>query len=182
MNKSIKDTLKLLEKTQKTFWNISPTTGQFLNRLILNIEAKKIFEIGTSNGFSGIWMASALKETGGHLYTIESHKKRFALASSNFKKAKIEKHITQIQGHAPEDIPKSPKFYDLIFLDATKYEHIDYLKTLIPHTKKRTIIISDNIHSHKKELATFIKKLKNLKGWKSEELSIGTGLLISQKD
>ena len=182
MNKQIKNTLATLKKTHKKYWNISTETGQFLNLFIKDRKCKKILEIGTSNGYSGIWITEALKKTKGHLYTIESHKERFTLATQNFKKAGLSKHITQIPGHAPEDIPKTPKFYDLIFLDATKYEHIDYLKTLIPHTKKGTVIISDNINSHKKDLSPYIKKINSLKNWQSIELTLGTGLLISFKN
>jgi caffeoyl-CoA O-methyltransferase len=123
-----------------------------------------------------------------HLYTIESHKKlRFHLATENFKKAKLTKHITQILGHAPDVIPPKPKYFDLIFLDATKYEHTDYLKAILPRTKKGSIIITDNAISHKKELSPYFEAAKVLetktvaktKLLKNFLLPIGSGLFIS---
>jgi predicted O-methyltransferase YrrM len=180
MKKSIQSLLLNLEKTRQKYWNIPRETGQFLNSLIKTQKIKQVFEIGTSNGYSGIWMAEALQQTKGQLTTIESHKKhRFTEAQKNFKKAKLTPYITQILGHAPEDIPKKPKHFDLIFLDATKYEHIDYLKILLPRTKKGSIIITDNIDTHKKELTPYIKKIQSQKNFRSHHLPLGTGLLLS---
>lgn len=211
MNKSIKSLLSSLEKTRHLFWNISKETGLFLNQIIRANNIKTVLEIGTSNGVSGIWIAEALaanaKKTTKqnrkptkinskkfHLYTIESHKKlRFNLATKNFAKAKLTPYITQILGHAPDVIPKTPKYFDLIFLDATKYEHPDYLKAILPRTRKNSIIITDNAISHKKELAPYFKTAKEIakrrasvlsssKSLKNFLLPLGSGLFISIRE
>lgn len=174
--------LKELEKTREKYWNISPETGLFFNLLIKERKYLTVLEIGTSNGYSGIWLASALKATKGHLYTIESHKKeRFHLAAENFKKAKLTKHITQILGHAPEAIPAKPRFFDLAFFDATKYEHIDYFNALKNRIKKGGMIITDNINSHEKELTEYLKAVKKNPDFLSIKLNLGTGLLLSYR-
>jgi predicted O-methyltransferase YrrM len=199
MNRKIKSLLSSLEKTRHLFWNISKETGLFLNQIIRVTNTKTVLEIGTSNGYSGIWIAEALMQNSKksatkitkskpkpisktfRLYTIESHKKlRFNLATENFKKAKLTPFITQILGHAPDVIPPKPAKFDLIFLDATKYEHPDYLKAILPRTHKGSIIITDNAISHKKELAPYIKNLKKLKNFETNLLDIGAGLLITQ--
>jgi len=173
-------TLKSLQKTIDTYWNIGEHSGQFLNLLIKSLNCKTVLEIGTSNGYSGIWMAEALAKNKGLLYTMESHKKeRFGLAKKNFEKAKLTKNITQILGHAPEAIPSTPKFFDLILMDATKHEYCDYLEALAFRTKKNTIIIADNIISHKKELKSFTQKISALKNFESFTFNIGKGLLIA---
>lgn len=180
MKNSFFTTLKSLQKTIDIYWNIGEHSGQFLNLLIKTFKSKKVLEIGTSNGYSGIWIAEALAENKGHLYTIESHKKeRFGLATNNFKKAKLSKNITQILGHAPEAIPSFPKFFDLILMDATKYEYCDYLNALISRTKKNSIIIADNIISHEKDLKKFAKIIASLKNFQTFKLNIGKGLLLS---
>lgn len=182
MKKSIKNLLAALEKTRSVFWNISPETGKFINLIIQAKKYKTVLEIGTSNGYSGIWIAEALSRTNGHLYTMESHRKeRFWLAQKNFKASGLSKFITQILGHAPEAIPLTPKRLDLAFFDATKYEHIEYLKIIAPRIKKGGMIITDNIDSHKTELKPYINHLKTSKNWQSFHFSIGSGLLISLK-
>ncbi|MBT4056499.1 hypothetical protein HOE67_05300, partial [Candidatus Peregrinibacteria bacterium] len=68
---------------------------------------------------------------------------------------------------------------DLIFLDATKYEHTGYLEALLPRTRKGSIIITDNATSHKKDLAPYKRKITRQKNFKTQLLPIGTGLLVS---
>lgn len=179
MKKLIANLLKDLQKTIDVYWNVGPKVGQFLNLLIKEFGCKNVLEIGTSNGYSGIWIAEALAKNKGRLFTIESNKKeRYGLATQNFAKAKLQKNIVQILGHAPEAIPKTPKFFDLILLDATKYEHVDYLKAIIPRTKKGSIIIADNVISHRKDLRGFLNKALSLKNFHCFEYDIGKGLLV----
>lgn len=181
MKKQIAQLLKTMRKTNQAYWNISSATGQFLNLLIKNQKYKTVLEIGTSNGYSGIWLAEALKQTRGHLYTMESHKKdRFYIAQKNFRKSGM-KNITQILGHAPEDIPKIPKYFDITFFDATKKEYILYFEALKNRIKKGGLIIADNLYSHADVLKSFIKRIKTDDEWKVFELNIGTGLLIGLK-
>jgi caffeoyl-CoA O-methyltransferase len=75
-----------MEKTRETYWNISREVGEFLSKFIRDNNYKTVLEIGTSTGYSGIWLAKGLCETAGRLYTIESHKKeRYQIAQENFK-------------------------------------------------------------------------------------------------
>ncbi len=183
MNSKTKTLLTELEKTRETYWNITPEVGRFLNLLIKDRQYKNLLEIGTSNGYSGIWLAEAAQENGGHLYTIESHKKeRFYLATDNFQKSGLSKNITQVLGHAPEAIPKTPRYFDFAFFDATKNEHLLYFEALEKRIKKGGVIITDNIDSHRQELTPYLDYVKSLKGWFSIEISLGTGLLLSYKN
>lgn len=86
-DKTTQNTLIELEKTQHQFWNISRVTAEFLYSLIRTQKSKNVLEIGTSNGYSGIWLGKAVKSTGGHLTTIEFYDKRLDIAKENFKNA-----------------------------------------------------------------------------------------------
>lgn len=61
-DETTQEVLKELEKTQKQFWNISRTTAEFLYNLIVESKSKNVIEVGTSNGYSGIWLGKALKK------------------------------------------------------------------------------------------------------------------------
>ncbi|MCK9186544.1 class I SAM-dependent methyltransferase [Candidatus Gracilibacteria bacterium] len=193
MNKKIKNLLASLALTRETFWNIHEETGKFLNLLIVSQKYKTVLEIGTSNGYSGIWLAEALSQVAKtcktktpHLYTIESNlKKRFPLATKNFKESGLSKYITQILGHAPEAIPSrsaGPKKFDLAFFDATKYEHILYWNAVKNRINKGGTIAVDNIISHKDALKDFIKEVKKDTSFTTVILPLGTGLLVSVKN
>jgi predicted O-methyltransferase YrrM len=171
-----------LEKTRGQYWNISPDFGTFLNILIKTLNLKKVIEVGTSDGYSGIWMAEALSKTKGRLWTIESHtKERFSLAEINFKKAGLSNYITQWKGHAPEIIPKNPGVFDMVFLDATKTEYSLYFDSLKNHVKKNGLLVADNTVSHRKELLPFIKKISTDKKWRVTEFKFGSGFLVAVK-
>ena len=179
MKKQIQSLLKSLEKNRTKYWNITPEVGKFLNLLIKTRKYTSVLEIGTSNGYSAIWLGEALFSTNGHLWTMESHKKeRFRLAMQNIKRSGLNS-ITQILGHAPEDLPTTPKYFDLAFFDATKHEHLSYFKALKSRIKKGGVIVTDNAISHKADLKIYSKTLQKTKGWHSETLSLGTGLMVS---
>lgn len=181
MNEHIQSLLRELEKTRELYWNITPEVGQFLGDYIRKNNYRAVLEIGTSNGYSGIWLAEALSHTGGQLYTIESNaKKRFPLSQANFAKSGLT-NVHQILGHAPEAIPSEPKTFDLAFFDATKYEHLGYFNTLKNRINPGGTIVTDNIDSHRQELSPYIERLNAEEGWDSTESSLGTGLLISRK-
>jgi predicted O-methyltransferase YrrM len=165
-------------ENKNPFWIITHETGEFLNKLIIENNFKKVVEIGTSIGYSGIWIAEALKHTGGKLYTVESHDERYKTAHENFIKAGVENYVIQLKGHAP-DVPVNDMI-DLLFLDATKVEYISYLTAFLFHMKKGGIIIADNALTHKKELAAYKKYIFNSPQLKSELLKIGNGLFFSK--
>ena len=95
-----------LEETQRNFWNIPRETGIMINMFIKMMNAQNALELGTSNGYSGLWIAKALKETGGHLTTIEFYEKRQSVAIENFKTCGVFDIITPIQGSACDIIER----------------------------------------------------------------------------
>ena len=182
MKKPLSNLLKSLEKTQSKFWNISRDTAIFINALIKESGYKTVLEIGTSNGYSGLWIAEALSQNKGMLHTMESHKKeRYYLAQENFAKSGLQKYIHQILGHAPEALPKTPKIFDLIFLDATKEEYLEHFEALKHRVRKGGMILADNLYSHPVPLKPFVEKISSTPGWKVYEMNIGTGLLVAVK-
>lgn len=182
MNKKTCAVLEILEREAKEknnpYWIISHETGKFLNKLIVEKNIRRVLEVGTSVGYSGIWLAEALTRTNGKLYTIESHDERFKMATRNFKKAGLENYIVQLKGHAP-DVEINDMF-DLLFLDATKAEHLSYLTAFLFHMKRGGIIVADNALSHQKELGKYREYIFNSGQLKSKLIEIGTGLYFSE--
>ena len=174
-----------LEKQREQYWNIPREAAEFIYFLGKLNKAGKILEIGTSSGYSGIWLGSLAKLFGGKLYTIESHPGRHALATENFAKAGLSEFIVQVRGHAPEVLKDVPEImsgeFDLVFLDATKREHVAYFKEIADLLKVGGLVIADNIVSHEEKMLEYVDFLNNSKDFISEISSIGTGLMISLK-
>ena len=80
------EVLLSLEKTQKDFWNVSRPTAEFLYNTIVNEGFVSGIEVGTSNGYSGIWLGKAFKKNNGKMRTIEFYEKRYSVAKENFEK------------------------------------------------------------------------------------------------
>ena len=64
----------------KRSWSVPRSTGEFLNAMVGFMGAVNVLEIGTSNGYSGIWLAEALSRNNGRLFTVESNEERFDVA------------------------------------------------------------------------------------------------------
>jgi predicted O-methyltransferase YrrM len=182
MNKKIAEILKKIEEERiennNAFWIITHDTGEFLNKLIRENNFKRVLEVGTSIGYSGLWIAEALSHTNGKLYTIESHDPRFKTAHENFINAGLEKYIVQLKGHAPD--VAIPDMFDLLFLDATKVEYVSYITAFLFHMKKGGIIIADNALTHEKELAAYKNYIFSSPQLESKLLKIGNGLYFSK--
>ena len=177
------ETLAELEKTQKDFWNIPRKTAVLINTFIKMMGVKNALEIGTSNGYSGLWIAKALKETGGKLTTIEYYEKRQSVAIENFKKCGVNDIIRPLQGSACdilESLDESEKF-DFIFIDANKREYVKYFELVKPHLTEKALIIADNIISHAEKVQTFINAVDTDNDFQYEIVDVPGGILIAYK-
>jgi len=172
-----------LEKTQKQFWNISRVTAEFLYTLIIEQNAKNVLEIGTSNGYSGIWLAKALKKTGGHLTTIEFYDKRLDIAKENFKLCEVDDIITTLQGSALMHLEYLPDDFeiDFAFVDANKSEYIKYFEFIDKHMKQGGIIACDNVLSHEVKCKPFIDAINSNPNYENVVLSLPAGLSLGRK-
>ena len=183
MNEVLIQTLKDLEITQTDFWNVARSTGNFLNMLVKIRKAKSVLEIGTSNGYSGLWFLDALKDTKGHLTTVEYYDKRQDVAKSNFDKCGFAGMYTPIIGSACtvlEYLDKD-KMFDFVFIDANKREYIKYFELVKPHLLPNAVILADNVNSHREKVQTFLDLIMSDEEYQTEILDLPAGLSISYK-
>ncbi len=178
------EVLSELEKTQKSFWNVPRTTGVLLNMFIKMMNAKSALEIGTSNGYSGLWLAKALKETGGRLTTIEYYDKRQSIAVDNFKKCGVMNIVRPLQGSACdilEAFDDSEKF-DFVFIDANKREYVKYFELIRPHLMQKVMIVADNITSHAEKVQTFIDCIDSDEEFQYTIVDVPGGILTAYRN
>ncbi len=126
--------------------NVPESDGRLLRLLTETVGAKHVVELGTSNGYSGIWFCLALRKTGGKLITHEINASRASLARENFKRAGVDKLVTLVEGDAHEEVTKIKEEIDILFLDADKEGYIDYLNKLLPLVRPGGLIIAHNIN------------------------------------
>jgi predicted O-methyltransferase YrrM len=125
--------------------NVSPADGRLLRLLTETKGAGHVVEIGTSNGYSAIWMCLGLLNTGGKLTTHEIDPGRAELARKNFKLAGVDRMVTLVEGDAHEEVTKLKEPIDILFLDADKPGYIDYLNKLLPLVRPGGLIVAHNM-------------------------------------
>ena len=183
MNPSTKRLLQELEifgRNHDGYYNIPPDTGEFFYMLVLISKAKNILEVGTSNGYSTIWLAEAAKQNKGKVTTIEIAEHKIHIAEENFKRAKL-KNIKIIKGDALKEILKLKGKYDFLFLDAVKEDYINYIKLAYPKLAKGAVIVADNAIMFGKFMKDYFLYVENHKNLRSVLVPIGSGVEFSLK-
>ncbi|MBN2593735.1 MAG: class I SAM-dependent methyltransferase [Sedimentisphaerales bacterium] len=125
--------------------NVPQEDGRILRLLTEAIGAKHVVEIGTSNGYSGIWFCLALRTTGGKLTTHDIDEGRASLARENFKRAGVDSMVTLVMGDAHETVTRIKEPIDILFIDADKEGYLDYLTKMLPLVRPGGLILSHNI-------------------------------------
>jgi len=147
-----------LDKNQRRgMMNVPVNDGQLIRMLTRSTRARRVVEIGTSNGYSGIWFCLALKSTGGKLITYEINERRAKLAKENFKRAGVDDIVTLVEGDAHENVKKLEDPIDILFLDADKSGYIDYLKKLLPLVRPGGLILAHNTTNAGSDMQDYLK-------------------------
>ncbi len=173
--------LKRLERTAKQYTNIAPENGQFLSILTRSINAQYVLEVGTSNGYSAIWFAAALKETGGKLITLENDPNRAKEAQSNLNEAGLADFVEIRVGDALQEIPKCDFIFDLVFLDAEKGEYLQYLELALPNICQGGLIIADDTITMRDEMLNYVDFVFNTPLLESVDIPLDDGIILSYR-
>jgi len=128
----LKRLLDRMDSDGYRFWSVPRKDGEFLHFLVKATRARNVLELGTSHGFSAIWMGLALEETGGRLTTIEIDKERYDLARRHVNEAGLSQRVTLIRGDAHTEVVKIVGPVDFVFMDADKEGQLDYFNKLYP--------------------------------------------------
>jgi predicted O-methyltransferase YrrM len=137
--------------------NITRDTGEFLAVLVRATAARRVLEIGTSNGYSTLWLAEAAGALGGSVTTVESTDYKLGLASANFARSGLAPFITLVHDDGGRLLRRSDEgSYDLIFLDSERGEYSGWWAELRRVLRRGGLLVVDNATSHVKELAPLV--------------------------
>jgi predicted O-methyltransferase YrrM len=165
----------------KLMLNITSDTGRLLWIIVRVIRATRILEVGTSNGFSTIWLADAARSTGGRVTTLEINPDKIRLARSNLAAAKLDGWVDVIEGPAADALAALQAPFDVIFLDADRPNYLTYLELVVPKLRPGGMLIADNVTSHAHELQDYLRRVKSHPQLFSVTVPIGNGEEIALK-
>ncbi|MCP4761736.1 MAG: O-methyltransferase [archaeon] len=159
---------------------IPKETGKFIALLATTAPHGKYIEIGTSAGYSTMWLAIACREIGRKITTFEILKEKVKLAKETFTLTNNTDIITLIEGDARE-LLDDYKNISFCFLDAEKDVYEECYDKIIPNLVKGGILIADNANSHRNYLENLLEKAFSDKRIDAMIVPIGTGELICRK-
>ncbi|HWD25946.1 MAG TPA: class I SAM-dependent methyltransferase [Rhizomicrobium sp.] len=160
---------------------VGPETGQLMHILATGLKAPNILEIGTSYGYSGIWLADAARASGGRLTTLELQDYKSAHAKEMAAKAGLAAHVDFQVGDALALIDALPHGIDFVLLDLWKDLYVPCLDAFYPKLNPGAIVVADNmIRPGGEEVARYGKAVRAKPGMTSVLLPVGAGLEVSR--
>jgi predicted O-methyltransferase YrrM len=124
---------------------VGPQTGRLMNDLIKAARSRVIVEVGSSYGYSTLWLADAAGETGGHVYSLEMHAGKIAYAKSLLKQVGLHDQVTFIEGDARVSIKGLRDPVDFVLIDLWKDLYIPCFDGLRPLLANGAIVVADNM-------------------------------------
>ncbi|MEE9443279.1 MAG: O-methyltransferase [candidate division Zixibacteria bacterium] len=159
---------------------IPPESGKFIALMAASAPAGDILEIGTSAGYSTLWLSLAARERNCKIYTFELLEKKVKLARQTFAEAAVEDVVSLIADDALNHIDKYSGVA-FCFLDAEKEIYAACYKEVIPVLASGGILIADNVISHKADLQPWIDEVLADPKVDALVIPIGKGLLLCRK-
>jgi predicted O-methyltransferase YrrM len=162
--------------------NLEPETAALLHILVRATRRQSILEIGTSNGYSTIWLAHAMNSgTGGQLLSIERNPAKLEMARENLQRAGLLNSVTLLEGEASETVKTLEGPFDCVFFDADRISAPKQLEILMPKLQPDVLLLADNVLSHPDEVADYLTAVSRFADFSSVTVPVGKGLNIAYR-
>jgi predicted O-methyltransferase YrrM len=162
--------------------NLEPETAALLHILVRATHRHNILEIGTSNGYSTIWLAHAMGAgTNGRLVSIERNHAKVEMARQNLQWAGLLNSVTLLEGEASDTVKTLEGPFDCVFFDADRISATRQLDILMSKLRPDVLLLADNVLSHPEEVADYLSAVSGLADFSSVTVPVGKGLHIAYR-
>ncbi len=159
---------------------IPPETGKFLSIIASNCPQGQLIEIGTSAGYSTMWLSLAAKERGVKVKTFELLEPKIRMAKETFNKTGIEDFVELVEGDALVNIRQTENVA-FCFLDCEKEIYLSCWEIMSSKIVKGGILVADNAISHFETIKPMIEKAQKDERFDSVVVPIGKGELVCRR-
>jgi predicted O-methyltransferase YrrM len=173
-DKEVEVYLEGMRAPGRFYANIDAAEGVWLRDLAKSVQARRALEIGTSTGYSGIWIAMALRQNGGNLITLEINQRRHGQALENFRATGLDAIIDARLGNALEEVPKIEGPFDFVFIDANKPDYLRYYEMVLPKVRSGGVIVAHNVDNLPRQMSDFLARIKSDPKVRTEFANPGT--------
>jgi predicted O-methyltransferase YrrM len=174
---------EMQEHRDEFLLSVGPATGQLLNLLAKQSEAKTILEVGSSYGYSTVWLAEAARQNQGKVISLEIHSGKQESARSSIKRAGLDGFVDFRLGDARDLLAKLKGKVDLVLLDLWKNLYIPCFDLFYPKLSAGALVVADNMtcpESARKHAEAYRKHIRKKSGVQSVLLSVGSGLELTR--
>ena len=174
---------EMLQHIDEFLLPVGPATGQLMNILIKEAKAQRILEIGTSHGYSTIWLAEAARATGGKVITLDVHAGKQEYARKALDKAGLLSFVEFKLGDARESIAAITNSIDFVLLDLWKDLYIPCFDLFYPKLSSGAAVVADNMifpEFSRKDAEEYRKHVRAKADIQSMLLPVGSGIELSR--
>lgn len=162
------------------FRSVDPPVAELLGVLVRARNAQHILEIGTSSGYSTIWIADAAEKTEGSVLSVDTDAERTEFAHKNLQNADLLDRVTLRTEDAASTLSSSRNgYWDFIFLDAERPAYPAYLPHLVRSLSPHGVLAIDNVISHQSELVELTRMIEAETRLTQTVVAIGAGLRVA---
>jgi predicted O-methyltransferase YrrM len=159
--------------------NVEPETAALMSVLVRALAPARMLELGTSNGYSTIWLAEAARAVDGHVTSVEIDPARSALAHENLRRAQLERFVElRVQDAGAALADSEDQSWPFIFLDAERPEYVSYWPDLRRVLTPGGLLIVDNVISHADQVEAFRRLIEDDDGVAAAVVPTGAGALL----
>lgn len=163
--------------------NITADTGEFLSVLVRFGQARRVLEIGTSNGYSTLWLAEAAAAIDGHVTTLEYAEDKVAMARATFARSGLGAHITLVHADAGSWLLQAADAsIDLLFLDSDRGQYAGWWPQLRRVLRPGGLLVVDNATSHATQMAPLRALLDADPAFDTSLVPVGNGELLAVRN
>jgi predicted O-methyltransferase YrrM len=169
------------QEHKRRLLNLEPDTAHFLSMLVRSGRRKQLLEIGTSNGYSTIWLAWAVQIAGGRVISLDREAAKQEQAAANLSQARLRDVVELRCGDATEMVGELSGPFDFVFFDADRFSAPAQLAPLLPKLTEDVVLCADNVHSHPEEIAGYLQAVAALPDFDHMIIPVGKGLSLAYR-
>jgi predicted O-methyltransferase YrrM len=161
--------------------NLEPDTARLVSLFVRSSRRERVLEIGTSDGYSTLWLAWSVRPHNGQVISIERDASKQELAEANLRRAGLHEVVELVLGDATEVVRGLDGPFDCVFFDADRVSAPAQLRLLLPKLSHDLLLMADNALSHPDEIAGYLAALQALPDFERLVIPVGKGLSVAYR-